>query len=152
MCGGSSSFANGVFFVLIVGSAVSTLWLGALADRFDRTRLVTVTFLLAGVLLLATAVVPASEPLYYVWFFLIGAAIYANLPVINSLTSQYAETEFSGSLFGVIQTASALGNTVSPVLFGAIATRFGIETALPAAGVVGVLAGLAFLVAGRRAF
>ncbi|MFB6160990.1 MAG: MFS transporter [Haloferacaceae archaeon] len=150
--GGSSSFANGVFFALIVGSAVSTLWLGALADRFDRARLVTATFLLAGVLLLTTALVPATGAVYYVWFFLVGAAVYANLPVINSLTSQYAETEFSGSLFGVIQTASALGNTVSPVLFGAVATRFGIATAVPAAGVVGVVAGLAFLLAGRRAF
>lgn len=142
--------ANGIFFLFLAGSAVATVWFGALADRFSRLHLLAATFLAAAAAIAATAVVPASLAVFAVWFFVLGIAAYAALPVVNTLVSEYAEAEFSGSLFGIVQTASALGGTVSPVLFGEVASRFGIRTAFPAIAVVCLVAGVGFVVAAGR--
>lgn len=146
----SAGIANGMFFLFLAGSAIATVWFGALADRFNRLHLLTVAFLGAGGLIAATGLVPASMVVLFGWFFLLGVAVYASLPVVNTLTSEYSEREFSGSLFGIVQTASALGGTISPVLFGALASRIGILRTFPLIAVVCVVAGLGFLVTGRR--
>lgn len=146
----SAGIANGMFFLFLAGSAIAMVWFGALADRFNRLHLLTVTFLGAGGLIAATALVPASMVVLFGWFFLLGAAVYASLPVVNTLASEYSEREFSGSLFGIVQTASALGGTISPVLFGALASRIGILRTFPLIAVVCIVAGLGFLVTGRR--
>lgn len=147
----STGVANGTFFLFLTGSAIATVWFGALADRFDRLHLLTATFLGSGVLIVMTAFVPASVVLLFGWFFLLGIAVYASLPVVNTLTSEYSKREFSGSLFGIVQTASALGGAISPVLFGALASRIGIHWTFPLIAVVCFVAGLGFLVVGRRA-
>lgn len=148
--GMSAGVANGTFFLFLTGSAVATVGFGALADRFDRLHLLTATFLGAGGLVATTSIVPASLVVLFVWFFLLGVAVYASLPVVNTLASEYSEREFSGSLFGIVQTASALGGTISPVLFGALASRIGILWTFPLIAVVCFVAGLGFLVVGRR--
>lgn len=146
--GGSAAAANSVFFVLLAGSSVSTLLFGALSDWFDRVWLATGAFVVSGLVLAGTVLVPTSVFVYYLWFFLIGAAVYAGLPVLNALISQYADRGFSGSLFGVMMTASAIGNAVSPILFGALATEFGIGIVIPGAALVCFAAGTGFLVFG----
>jgi MFS family permease len=146
----STGTANGMFFVFLVGSALSTLGFGGLADRFDRLGLLTGTFLGTGGLIVATAFVPASVVVLFGWFFLLGVAVYASLPVVNTLASEYSEREFSGSLFGIVQTASGLGGAISPVLFGELASRIGIRSTFPFIAVVCFVAGLGFLVVGRH--
>lgn len=146
----STGVANGAFFLFLTGSAAATVAFGALADRFDRLALLSVTFLGAGILVAATFLVPPSVALLFAWFALLGVAVYASLPVVNTLASEYSEREFSGSLFGVVQTASALGGTVSPVLFGALASRIGILRTFPLIAVVSLVAGLGFIAARWR--
>lgn len=142
--------ANGVFFLFLAGSTVATVWFGAMADRFSRLHLLAGTFLVAAVAIAATALVPTSLVVLAVWFSLLGIAAYASLPVINTLVSEYADRAFSGSLFGVVQTASALGGTVSPLLFGEVASRAGIEVAFPSIALVCLVAGVGFVGAARR--
>jgi MFS family permease len=156
--GGSTSIGNLGFFALLFGGSLSSLWAGGLSDRFDRGSLGVVAALSTALLVGATLLVarlPAGIPaellvgLLAVWFFVIGAVMYACVPVKNALISGEAEREFSGSLFGVIQTASAIGSASGPAVFGALATNWGIGAAYPAiAGVSLALAAL-FLVLSR---
>lgn len=150
--GSSAAFSNCVFFAMLAGSAVSAVGVGTLADRFDRVRVLTVAYLLAALFTGATALVPPHPAVYVGWFFVIGATVYAVLPVTNALTSGYAEREYSGGLFGLLATGSAVGSTVSPAVFGALATAFGIDVVIPAAALVSFAAGVGLLLFGSRVF
>jgi MFS family permease len=150
--GESASLSNVVFFVLLAGGGVASLWFGSLADRFDRSKLLATTFFVAGAFVAVTILLPPSVPLLLAWFFVLGVAVYANLPVVNTLVSQYAQRESSGSLFGITQTASAMGSATAPVVFGAVATRYGIGVAFPSIAVVSVGGGLVLLVFAYRVF
>ncbi|MDL5361185.1 MFS transporter [Halalkalicoccus sp. NIPERK01] len=153
--GGSTSVGNLGFFALLAGGSLSSLWAGSLSDRFDRGSLGVVaalsTTLLVGATLFVTRLpgdVPAELLFAFlaVWFFVIGAVMYACVPVKNALISEQAEREFSGSLFGVIQTASAIGSASGPAVFGVLATEWGVVAAYPAIAVVSLsLAGLFFV-------
>lgn len=146
--GSSTGTANATFVAYLAGTALATVLFGALADRFDRRRLLAGTFLLGAAFVAATALVPAGAATFLAWFFVTGAAAYASLPVMNTLVSEHSERAFSGSLFGVVQTASALGGTVGPLLLGAVASRVGIRATFPLIAVVGVVGALGFLAAG----
>lgn len=158
--GASISFGNLVFFILLLGGSLSSLWAGDLADTFDRTLLGGVTALLTALLVGATillAIVLVDIPAWVttivlgLWFFLIGLLMYAAYPVKNALISEQAEAEFSGSLFGVIQTASAIGSASGPAIFGVLSTEWGVVAAFPAIAVVSlILAALFFLLSRSR--
>lgn len=150
---GSVSVGNVVFFTLLAGGAVASLWAGELADRVNRITLGVGAALTTAVLVGATVLIrPISSGLPFaivvgillVWFVLIGFVMYANYPVKNALIAGEADTAYSGSLFGVIQTGSSLGSASGPVIFGAIATEFGLLAAFPAIAGVGVLLAVLF--------
>lgn len=158
--GGSASVGNLGFFALLFGGSLSSLWAGSLSDRFDRGSLGVVaalgTALLVGATLFVTRL-PSTIPaellfaLLAVWFFVIGAVMYACVPVKNALISEQAEREFSGSLFGVIQTASAIGSASGPAVFGVLATDWGIGAAYPAIAAVSLTLAALFFVLSRIA-
>ena len=140
------SVANTPFVAFLLGSAVATLTFGTLSDRISPHLLLATTFLIAAIGIASTTVVPAGLIILIVWFFLLGILVYAALPVVNTLASHYSNEENSGSLFGIIQTASALGGVVSPLVFGAIATQYGISLAFPAVAAVGMIASTGIVV------
>lgn len=153
--GGSASIGNLGFFALLVGGSLASLGAGKLADRFNRGMIGGLAAISTAGLVGATVYVPrfvGGLPPAVVfglltgWFFLIGVTLYACSPVKNALVSQEAQRGYSGSLFGVIQTASAMGSAIGPAVFGVLATRWGVVAAYPAIATVGVvLAGLFFL-------
>ena len=156
--GGSASIGNLGFFALLFGGSLSSLWAGSLSDRFDRGSLGVIAALGTAVLVGATVFVahlPSEIPpellfvVLAVWFFVIGAVMYACVPVKNALISGQAEREFSGSLFGVIQTASAIGSASGPAVFGVLATEWGISAAYPAIAVVSFILAVLFFVLSR---
>lgn len=150
--GSSLAAGNFSFFTLLVGGSLASLWAGGLADRVDRGKLGAVVsgataLLVAGNLV----VVPLLSDLPQLvvlavlsgWFALIGVGVYAAYPVKNALVSTEAEVASSGSLFGLIQTASAIGSAAGPAVFGVVATRWSVEAAFPSIALTGVaLAGL----------
>jgi len=142
---GGTGAANGVFFVMLVGGGVSSLGAGHLADRVNRKAMGTVVLVATGAGLAATAVVPPGALVVYAWFFLLGLVMYAIFPVINAITTQYSEREFSGSLFGLMLTAGSLGGAAGPLAFGWLAEVAGIGVAFPAIAGVSVLGALVFL-------
>ncbi len=158
--GGSASVGNLGFFALLLGGSLSSLWAGSLSDRFDRGSLGVVAALGTALLVGATVFVarlPSGIPtellfaFLAIWFFVIGAVMYACVPVKNALISEQAEREFSGSLFGVIQTASAIGSASGPAVFGVLATDWGIGAAYPAIAAVSLTLAALFFVLSRIA-
>ena len=152
--GASVSVGNLAFFALLVGGSVSSLWAGDLADRFSRELLGLAASVATAVLVGATLVVgqlfgelPFELLLLVlsVWFAVIGVLMYASYPIKNAMVSEKADKEYSGSLFGIIQTASAVGSAAGPALFGVLATRWGVVAAFPAIAGVSVVLGVLFL-------
>jgi len=142
---GSTAISNAVFFVMLAGGGIASLGAGHLADRMDRITLGIGVLALSAMVLAATVVVPAIPVVLTAWFFVLGVILYAAFPAMNALTSAYAEREFSGSLFGVMLTAGALGGAGGPLLVGVIAERVGLELAFPLIAVVSVAAIGAFI-------
>ena len=158
--GGTATLGNAVFFVMLVAGSISSLWAGSLADRVHRGTLgvavsVATAALLAVTYLLVTGSRAVPEHLLVgsllALFFVIGITMYACVPVKNAIISSEAEREFSGSLFGLTQTSSAVGSATGPALFGFLATEFGMSVAYPLIGGVSLLIGGVFLLLSREA-
>jgi len=157
--GASVSLGNLTFFTLLLGGSLSSLWAGDLADRVSRPLLGVATAVATAALVGATLLVPdllGSLPVELVlavlavWFALIGVTTYASYPVKNALISAEADASYSGSLFGVMQTASALGSAGGPAVFGSLADRWGVAAAFPAIAVVSVVLAVLFVLLARR--
>jgi MFS family permease len=148
--GTTTALANGVFFAMLVGAGIASLGAGTLADAFDRRTLGVAAMVASTLALAGTAFVPTVAVALFAWFFLLGIVMWAAFPVLNAITSQFSEAEFSGSLFGVMLTAGSLGGAAGPVLFGLVAERFGMGTAFPMIAVLAAIGGLAFLAIGRE--
>lgn len=146
------STGNIAFTALLAGGSIASLIAGDFADRIDRVTLgavasvVTAGFV-AGTLVFspiaATFTHLVTVTLLICWFTVIGFMMYASYPVKNAIISESADQSYSGSLFGVVQTGSALGSASGPAVFGAVADRWGVIAAFPTIAVVGLgLAGL----------
>ncbi len=146
--GAEVSISNLAFFTLLAGGAVASLWGGGLADRMNRYHIgigaAIATATLVGGTLFITQLSTALPSMLFigvmvVWFAIIGVAMYLSYPVKNALISERADKSHSGSIFGVIQTGSALGSASGPAVFGFLATEWGVVAAYPAIASVGVV-------------
>lgn len=142
---GSTAVSNAVFFVMLAGGGVASLGAGHLADRMDRRRLGVGVLVLSAAALAATATVPSIPLVLTAWFFVLGVILYAAFPALNAMTSAYADRDFSGSLFGVMLTAGALGGAGGPLLVGVVAERIGLMAAFPLIAAVSVAGIVSFL-------
>lgn len=143
--GTTAGIANAIFFVLLVGAGISSLAAGSLADRMDRRALGFGALAASTIALGATAIVPLVPIVLFAWFFFLGVAMWAALPAMNAITSQYSERKFSGSLFGIMLTAGSLGGAIGPLLFGVAAERFGLGAAFPLVAIISAGGAIAFL-------
>lgn len=139
--GAAVSISNIAFFALLAGGSVASLLGGEVADQMNRNYLgiatALVTALLVGTSLVVTRVTEGLPTgllivVLVVWFGLIGGVMYASYPVKNALVSERATDSRSGSLFGIIQTGSAVGSASGPAVFGILATEWGVVAAFPA--------------------
>jgi len=146
--GAALSVSNLAFFTLLVGGGVASLWGGELADQMNRYHLgigaAIATATLVGATLLITQLTTMLPSMFLigilvVWFAIIGATMYLSYPVKNALISERADKSHSGSLFGVVQTGSALGSAGGPAVFGVLATEWGVAAAFPAIASIGLV-------------
>lgn len=150
--GSPTTISNAIFTVLLVGSGISSLWAGSLADRVNRMRLgvgvsVAAAAMLGGLALLGG---PLPIAVLLAWYFVLGVVMYAISPVKNALASTYSERDYSGSVFGLMQTGSAVGSAVGPAVFGLLADVQGIGVAYPAIGLVCLSIAVLFVRLGIR--
>ncbi len=148
--GDSLSVSSGIYFVMLTGAGIASIGAGNLADRFDRTAAGALIFGLSALVIGGTVLIPANAGAMLGWFFVIGIVIYSVSPMKNALTSSYSETEFSGSLFGLMLSASSIGGALGPLVLGFSAERFGWTLTFPGIGVVSLLGVVAFLVLRRK--
>ncbi|MFB6309968.1 MAG: MFS transporter [Salinirussus sp.] len=146
------------FFGLLVGGSIVSVPAGGLADRRNRPRLGMILGAGTAIIVAATAVAipvfsgltrPVLVAILAVWFATIGGVVYALFPLKNALVSRRAETASSGGLFGLIQTASAIGSAAGPAVFGILATRWGVGAAFPAISLTGVVLVALFAILSR---
>lgn len=146
------------FFGLLVGGSLISVPAGGLADRLNRPRLGMVlgagTAMIVGATAIAVPILselprPALVAVLAIWFATIGGIVYALFPLKNALVSSRAEKASSGGLFGLIQTASAIGSASGPAVFGILATRWGVGAAFPAISVTGAALVVLFALLGR---
>lgn len=145
--------SNFSFFVLLFGASLSSLVAGDLADRFHRESIGVSASVVTGLFVGLTLFVPKLggelPPVLFrgvlvTLFFIIGVLMYAAIPVNNALVSEHANKMSSGSLFGAMQTAAAIGSAFGPALFGQLASRWGIEMAFPVIGLISVSIAILF--------
>jgi MFS family permease len=123
-----------VFPLLFTGTAVTWMLLaapvGQLADRVGRGRV-----LLAGYVLLlgvyAVLLGPSTGVAgLFVALFMLGAYYAATDGVLMALGSGYVQESLRGSGLALLGTAVSIARLVASVLFGALWTWLGIQTAL----------------------
>jgi branched-chain amino acid transport system ATP-binding protein len=100
------------------------VFIGYLADRTSRTRLVV---LLSGLACLGSVMTGFAPVL---WFFIVarmvnGAGVVGNQPVHRSLLSDYYDRNDRGAVFGVHQSADSWATLLAPALAGSIGTLLG---------------------------
>ncbi|WP_247730163.1 MFS transporter [Halovivax limisalsi] len=145
----STLAANVVFLALLLGSGVASLLAGSLSDVVDRRTLGASAGVAAAVLFSFVAIVPATLGALSAFFFAIGLVLYMKTPAMNAITAQFSDPASSGSLFGVMTTASALGGAAAPTVFGVIATEANDEVAFASIGAVSVVTVIVFLLVRR---
>jgi MFS family permease len=143
--GESTAVANVVFLALLVGSAIASLSTGRIADSVDRRWLGAGASGATAVLFVLTGAVPSRLPVLVGWFFLIGIVMYVQAPVMNAMTADVSSPSSSGSLFGVMATAGALGSAAAPAVFGVVATVASDRVAFQFIGVLGIVVTVVFL-------
>jgi MFS family permease len=128
------SFAVGFFPLLYVGTALVYLLLavpaGRLADRVGRERVFVGGYaLLLGVY--ALLLVPAPSPAELVAVFALFGAYYAATDgVLMALASAVLPAALRTSGLALLTTATGLARLLAAVLFGALWTWRGVETAV----------------------
>ena len=137
----------GIFDIL--GTTAS----GWLTDRYSSRHLLFAYYTLRGVSLLFLPVALAGGAGLLGWFaVLYGLDWIATVPPTVRLTSEAFGRENTGVVYGWIGASHQLGASLAALGAGAIRTELGeYRLAFWIAGVLCVLAGLAFLTIGRRA-
>ncbi len=114
-------------------------WMGALADRFGRRRIVL--FALAGLAITNLAfLVARSSETYIVLRFMQGAFSVGMLPAAMGVIADLVPEQHRTRWVGVLMSGYALGLTLGPVMGGLLFARWGDLTPFGAAALLDLLA------------
>lgn len=132
--GGLGESALGLILSASAFSNFAVLWhAGALIDRRGRQRIALPTLGATALLCFAFALSPGFVNLLLVSTGL-GVALGYLAPAPAAMVADLTPREMLGAMIGVYRMAGDLGLLLGPVTLGALATRFGFETAFAAAG------------------
>jgi MFS family permease len=110
--------------VVALATAVATLPVGILADRTRRTRLLAISMVVAGAVVLVSGAATS-----YLWLVLsrlpLGALIATAVPTVASLTGDYFPVRSRGRVWGLLLGGELLGTGVRFVISGELAALVG---------------------------
>ncbi|HJX12592.1 MAG TPA: MFS transporter, partial [Dehalococcoidales bacterium] len=138
------SFIGTILTVVVIGAAVIQLYTGRLADRFNR-RLIVVTGGLGVVL--AMALVPSAGGFWPLLVFL-AISTGADAVILPSATAMVVEEGRKygmGMAMAVFSMGMGAGQSIAPILAGAVADWLGVRAAFYFSAVFVVLCTLAFV-------
>ncbi|MDW7657000.1 MAG: MFS transporter [Bacillota bacterium] len=132
-----------IYATFFVGGLIGAVYLGHLADRISHILLVTITTLMP-VLLIITVTLPVSLPFGVLILLLIGACFTGFYPPHNRWIAEGITQEQRGKYFGIGMTLETLAFAVAPGIFGFLADRAGLVTALRSTTSIWLIAGVFF--------
>ncbi|MGO9125945.1 MAG: MFS transporter [Terriglobales bacterium] len=128
--------------VVAISWAVSTLFFGALSDRWGRRRILIPAVFAFSALSWVSGLAQSYEQLLLIRA-LMGIAEGPCWSVITALIEESSHPSRRGRNVGIVVSAAALvGLAVAPVLTTQVASRFGWRWAFFVAGIPGILLGL----------
>lgn len=149
--GAGPAYGNAVLALTMVAAGTASAVAGYGVDRVDRRWFTVGTFALTAVVVAGVTLLPVGRLVLPAGFVVLGVVMYAVYPASNALAAAATADTGSGSLFGVTNTASALGGAAGPFLLGILADATGIGTGfLATTGIA--LVGVAVVYSGWNAF
>jgi ACDE family multidrug resistance protein len=121
--------------LMSVATTLGALGVGRLSKRFPLHLLLTVACVLYSAALVLFVAVP-SYALLVIPTVLFGLAQALNQPVVQSLVARLASAERRGTVLSLNRTAALVGQTVGPLLFGAVYRSGGLEVVFIAGAVL----------------
>ncbi|MBI2874460.1 MAG: MFS transporter [Firmicutes bacterium] len=91
---------------------------GAASDRYGRSRVLSMTFLIRAIGFLGLAFAVFNTPTYYLAAILAGGPIFATVTIINTMVYEIAGPRRTGLAIGLILLIHQLGATVGPYAGG----------------------------------
>jgi DHA1 family multidrug resistance protein-like MFS transporter len=117
----SAALITGIIFgAAAVMSSLSSVWFGALGDRFGHSRLLIIAALAAMVLYLPQPFVTAAWQLMLLQGFS-GLATGAMLPTISALMNLWTPDGNQGAIYGLDTSVNAAARSVAPLIGAAVA-------------------------------
>ncbi len=114
-----SSFALGLVGAFAMVGSLTT---GALADRYGRRQLLSLTYLLRGVAFLLLLAVPSEhgEPLLFVAVFVLGISWTSTTPLTSAICADCYGRPSLGVIFGTLFSVMVIGSAAGATLDGYI--------------------------------
>ncbi|GIV56977.1 MAG: MFS transporter [Candidatus Kapaibacterium sp.] len=112
--------------LMSVATTLGALGVGRLSQRFPLHQLLIIACVLYSAALVLFVAVP-TYALLVIPTVLFGLAQSLNQPVVQSLVACLASAERRGTVLSLNRTAALLGQTVGPLLFGAVYRSGGLE-------------------------
>jgi len=141
---GATRYTGFVNMATCVATAVSSVTLTRLGDRYDKFKLASI---LSVVTLVIAAFLPFSHTIwlfigvYALYYFVIGAIE----PVLTSGLSEEADPGQRGALFGITASVNSVGMMISPMIGASVSTAFSLR-AIPVVVPLFALAQVIFLI------
>ncbi|HYF92831.1 MAG TPA: MFS transporter [Symbiobacteriaceae bacterium] len=128
------SFLSGVVFSMTgAANLLVAPMSGKLSDRFGSRRLLVVCLGGAALLYVAQGFATATWQMVILRFVL-GIFTGGLMPAAGGLIARTAPRDLQGRIFGLTNSAIFLGNTVGPLVGGAVAAQFGLRAVFPVTG------------------
>lgn len=122
-----------VFSVTGIANIIVAPKVGVLSDRIGSRRLLTIALAGASVLYVAQGFAQSVWQMIILRFAL-GLFTGGLTPAANGLIARTVPREAQGQVFGLSSAAVSIGNTVGPLVGGAIAASFGPRSVFPVTG------------------
>ncbi len=125
---GYSPLVTGICLTLLqVAGFIAGPVAGHLSDRMGRRRIVMSSMVLTGVTILGMALAGRSV-VFILFVALVGFFLYAMRPVLQAWAVECTPRHLAGSGIGLQFGVTAIGASISPLIFGMIADKYDIYT------------------------